>query len=160
MKWLLRLSIVLFYMLGVATAVNAEDCNKPKSLDDIKALIVNLGYDVSTEGSLLKITVNSNYNYPVYFSVSGDKANLAVFTVLEDLPVDKIARMPAVSILQFNDAHFNYLSLNKRNGNLRFVMQNTMPPAAASPQVLRSVISHLIDDSNASDTLWNPAKWQ
>jgi hypothetical protein len=158
MKWLAGLLVGLFFMFG-ATAGFAEDCAKPKSLDDIKGLVTGLGYDVSTEGSLLKITVNSTYNYPVYFSISGDKANLAVFTVLEDLAVDKIARMPAVSILQFNDAHFNYLSLNKRNETLRFVMQNTMPPSAATPQTLRSVITHLIDDSNASDTLWNPAKW-
>lgn len=158
MKWLIRLSFVLFCMVGAAT-VRADDAAKPKSLDDIKALVGGLGYDVSTEGSLLKITVNSTYNYPVYFSISGDNANLAVFTVLEDLADDKIPRMPAVAILQFNDSHFNYLSLNKRNGGLRFVMQNTIPPSAASPQTLRAIITHLIDDSNASDTLWNPAKW-
>ena len=158
MKWLARLSVVLFCLFGAAS-VHADDCSKPKTLDDIKGLISGLGYDVSTEGSLLKITVNSNYNYPVYFSVTGDKANLTVFTVLEDLAEDKIARIPAVAILQFNDAHFNYLSLNRRNGTLRFVMQNVIPPSSATPQILRSIISHLIDDSNSSDTLWNPSKW-
>jgi hypothetical protein len=158
MKWLARLAFVFFTLIGTAT-LQADPCASPKTLDDVKAVVTGLGYDVQTEGALIKITVNSNYNYPVYFSVSGDKANLTVFTVLMDLAEDKIPRLPAVAILQFNDAHFNYLSLNRRNGTLRFIMQNVLPPSAASPQVLRAIISHLVDDSNASDNLWNPSKW-
>ena len=160
MKLLIRLLVgALCWSTAAFGASAVDDCTKPKTLDDIKALVTGLGYDVSTEGNLLKITVNSNYNYPVYFSISSDKAYLAIFTVLEDLPQDKVARLPAVDILQFNDAHFDYLSLNKSKGGLRFVMQNTIPPSAATPQILRTTIARLVEDSNASDMLWNPPKW-
>jgi hypothetical protein len=144
----------------VASAAQADDCSHPKTLADLKPLIEGLGYDVASEGGLLKITINSNYNYPVYFSVSPDKTNLTVFTVLDDLPADKVAAIPTVAILSFNDTHFDYISLNRRSGDLRFIMQSAVPPSAATPFTLRAMISHLIDDANASDALWNPTKWK
>jgi hypothetical protein len=156
-----RLARIMLMLCGVLVAApaGADPCGKPASVDDLRSVIAGLGYDVGTEGGLLKIKVASNYNYPVYFSISADKADLVVFTVLEDLPEDKTGKLPAVAILRFNDAHFDYLSLNKRNDAMRFVMQTTMPLGAANSSVLKAAIGRLIEDSNTSDMLWNPSNW-
>lgn len=140
---------------AAASAVRAGDVG----LDEVKTRVAGLGYDVSSVGPLLRIKIDSTYSYPVYFSINGRADQLTIFAVLEDVDPAKLAALPAVEILRFNDKHFDYLSLNERNGGLRFVIQTTLPPDAATADRLKATIDRLVTDANASENLWNPAHW-
>lgn len=147
--------------LGIAPALAADDTVSTSpvtaAIADLQKTLTGMGYSIGDSGKDWFSFDAGTYH--VTTDLSGDASRI-FFEVRYDLANDKMTKMPSMKALEWNGSHSDYFGYIKFNdGTSSWMLDASLPTAAATPKTLRAVIDTLVHDATTQQPLLDPSKW-
>ena len=138
----------------------AQAASPSVGIDDLYKMIKNLGYSSTKAGDSVQIKIQSKNEYIVGVSLNEDHSQVFGFIKLFEVPDDKVAKMPSLDMLTFNDDGSDYFSVHKTGGLWHTMLNFQRSATSIQPQVLRGAIDRIVKDADATLNLSNPDNWK
>ena len=154
-------SIAAYLALASITAPAAHAASETVDFAAVRSLAAGLGLeDNGDKKTYVRADNQGSQNYSVWLSPSDEGASLLIYTFLEDIAADKMKSVPMQGMLEFNDTHPIYFSINDNNGAKRIFLQCRLAGPAVTPQVVRKTIDGLLGAADETKDLWKAANWK
>ncbi len=157
---LLRFAGQITAALVVATLAVPAAAEAPAKTVDVAALqklVAGLGLeDTGDKKEYVTVAGQGGNGYAVSFTPSDDKSYVTVTTGFPSVPKDKMALMPMLKMLKYNDTHlFNFALASDKDGSSFVVMEAHLAATAVTPQS----IDFLVATADETTELWDIDKW-
>ena len=146
--------------LACASPCSAQSSKAAPSIDDLNKMVQNLGYSTTKAGGSVLISVTGKKEYSVGIGISDDGTQVFGFTKLFEVPDDKLAKMPALDMLSFNDDNVDYFSVHKTDAKWHTMLNFQRAIGSINPQVMRVAIEQLVKDADSTINLSDPGEWK
>ena len=155
--WVSPFTIALGLLLAAPCAVQLAAA---APIDDLDKMVQNLGYATTRTGSNIVIKITGKSEYSVGMAYNDDGSQLFGYIKMYEIPDDKLAKIPTIDVLSFNDDNVDYLSVHKTGANWFTVINFQRAAAAVTPQVLRVAIEQIVKDADGTTNLTDPSTWK